>query len=90
MVGKIPESPSSKGMTEELLTSRFGSHESVCKPDQPDLGQVMAGRMDERGKVDQLRRNMYKVGLEFITSLYATVMSVEILVEQLEMGQWTS
>ena len=71
-------------MTEELLTSRFSSHESVCKPDQPDLGQVMAGRMDERGKVDQLRRNMYKVGLEFITSLYTTVTSLDIL----EMGLW--
>ena len=56
------ESPSSNGMTEELLTSRFGSHESVCKPDQPDLGQVMVGRVGETGKVDQLRRNIYKVG----------------------------
>ena len=84
MVGKTTDSPSSTGMTEELLTSRFGIHESVCKTDQPDLGQVMAGRMDERGKVDQLRRNMYKVGLEFITSLYTTVTSLDIL----EMGLW--
>ena len=58
----VGESPSSSGMTEELLTSRFGSHESVCKPDQPDLGQVMVGRVGETGKVDQLRRNIYKVG----------------------------
>ena len=78
MVGKNTESPSSNGMTEELLTSRFGSHESVCKPDKPDLGQVMAGRVEEIGKVDQLRRNIYKVGSEFITSLYATVTSLEI------------
>ena len=61
MVGKTTDSPSSNGMTEELLTSRFGSHESVCKPDQPDLGQVMAGRQVQTGKVDQLRRNIYKV-----------------------------
>ena len=38
------------------LTSRFGSHESVCKPDQPDLGQVMVGRVGETGKVDQLAK----------------------------------
>ena len=63
MVGKTTDSPSSNGMTEELLTSRFGSHESVCKADQPDLGQVMVGRVEETGKVDQLRRNIYKVGL---------------------------
>ena len=62
MVGKTKDSHSSNGMTEELLTSRFGSHESVCKPDQPDLGQVMAGRQAESSKVDQLRRNIYKVG----------------------------
>ena len=62
MVGKSTDSPSSNGMTEELLTSRFGSHESVCKSDQPDLGQVMAGRQTESRKVDQLRRNIYKVG----------------------------
>ena len=75
MVGQNTESPSSTGMTEKLLTSRFGSHESVCKPDhrfgshesvckpdQPDLGQVMVGRVEETGKVDQLRRNIYKVG----------------------------
>ena len=36
-------------------------HES--KPDQPDLGQVMVGRLEETGKADQLRRNIYKVGL---------------------------
>ena len=62
MGGKNTESPSSTGMTEKLLTSRFGSHESVCKPDQPDLGQVMVGRVEETGKVDQIRRNIYKVG----------------------------
>ena len=62
MVGKTKDSHSSNGMTEELLTSRFGSHESVCKPDQPDLGQVMAGRQAESSKVDQLRRNIYKLG----------------------------
>ena len=61
MVGKTTESPSSTGMTEKLLTSRFGSHESVCKPDQPDLGQVMVGRVEETGKMDQIRRNIYKV-----------------------------
>jgi hypothetical protein len=65
-------------MTEELMTSRFGSHKSVCKPDQPDLGQVMAGRVEETGKVDQLRRNIYKVGSEFITNIYVTVRSLEI------------
>ena len=48
----IQDGGSSNEMTEELLTSRFGSHESVCKPDQPDLGQVMSGRVVETGKVD--------------------------------------
>jgi hypothetical protein len=73
MVGQNTESPSSTGMTEKLLTSRFGSHESVCKPDQPDLGQVMVGRVEETGKFDQLRMNIYKVGSDFITSLCDTV-----------------
>ena len=90
MVGKSTDSPSSNGMTEELLTSRFGSHESVCKSDQPDLGQVMAGRQGNTGKVDQLRRNIYKVGSRFIKSLYATWTSLEILVDKLKMGLWTS
>ena len=56
MVCKNTESTSSNGMTEELLTSSFGSHESVCKPDQPDLGQ------GETRKIEQFRRNIYKVG----------------------------
>jgi hypothetical protein len=62
MVCKNTESPSSNGMTEELLTSSFGSHESVCKPDQPDLGQVMGITQGETRKIEQFRRNIYKVG----------------------------
>ena len=78
MMVKTTDSPSSNGMTEKLLTSRFGSHESVCKPDQPDLGQVMVGRVEETGKFDQLRMNIYKVGSDFITSLFDTLTCLDI------------
>ena len=64
MASKDTVSPSSALMTEGLLTSSFGSHESVCKPVQPDLGQVCGMREVQGGKVEMLRRNMFKVGLD--------------------------
>ena len=59
MVSESPESPSSTLMTEGLLTSRFGSHESVCKPVHARAGQ---GRGTENSKVELVRRNVEKVG----------------------------
>jgi len=65
MVCKKTDSPSSNGMTEELLTSSFGSHESVCKPDQPDLGQVMPNPQLEPRKIDIFRKHIFKLVGEF-------------------------
>ena len=64
MVSKDTESPSSARMTEGLLTSSFGSHESVCKPVQPDLGPVGGRREVQVGKTEMLRRNVCKVRLD--------------------------
>ena len=64
MESKDTESPSSTLMTEGLLTSSFGSHESVCKPVQPDLGQVGGRREVQGGKAEMLRRNVCKVRLD--------------------------
>ena len=62
---KNEESPvtSSSEMTEELLTSRFGSHESVCKPDQHiRMVEVEEDVMHrEPSKIAWARRNIYKV-----------------------------
>ena len=64
MESKDTESPSTALMTEGLLTSSFGSHESVCKPVQPDLGQVGGRREVQGGKAEMLRRNVCKVRLD--------------------------
>ena len=61
MVTTKLESPNSHGMSEELLTSRFGSHESVCKPDQVDLAQGLGRVQPETSKLDQCWRCVYKV-----------------------------
>ena len=64
MVGERTESPSSAMMTEGLLTSSFGSHESVCKPVRPDCrqGGVQGA---ESSKIQLIRRNVLKVGFRF-------------------------
>ena len=64
MVGESTESPSSNMMTEGLLTSSFGSHESVCKSVQPDCGQVRVQGV-ETTKIQLIRSNLLKVGLSF-------------------------
>ena len=60
MVSESPDSPSSTLMTEGLLTSRFGSHESVCKPVQARPGQA---RGADNSKVELIRRNVEKASL---------------------------
>ena len=56
-----------QGMTEELLTSRFGSHESVCKPCTVRT-VVHHSRPAARGqetKLEQIRRSITKILGEF-------------------------
>ena len=57
---------SANEMTEELLTSRFGSHESVCKPDH-QCGMVETEEdaiCRESSKITWARKNVYKVGVK--------------------------
>ena len=71
MVGERTESPSSAMMTEGLLTSSFGSHESVCKPVQPDCGHGGVPGA-ESSKIQPIRKNVLKVGFRFdlLTGLF--------------------
>ena len=88
MESKDTESPSSTLMTEGLLTSSFGSHESVCKPVQPDLGQVGGRREMQGGKVEMVRRNVYKVVLDwFITVVFILLIVSEKFIN-LFSGDW--
>ena len=52
---------------EELLTSTFGSHESVCKadPPAPDLGQVAGPVRMKLTRGQQFKNNLYKVSSTF-------------------------
>ena len=80
MVSKDKESPSSALMTEGLLTSSFGSHESVCKPVQPELEQVRGMREVQGGKVEMIRRNMCKVLLDlFIGVIFLVIVFLQVI-----------
>ena len=66
MMGNHTQSPSSTEMREELLTSSFGSHESVCKHDQPDLGVVTPILRADNNKIETVKTSIYKVNMQII------------------------
>ena len=88
MVSKDTESPSSALMTEGLLTSSFGSHESFCKPIQPDLGQVGGRKEVQGGKAEMLRRNVYKVVLDWFITVAFVLLIVSERFINLFSGDW--
>ena len=88
MESKDTESPSSTLMTEGLLTSSFGSHESVCKPVQPDLGQVGGRREMQGGKAEMLRRNVYKVVVDWFIKVDFILLIVSEKFINLFSGDW--
>ena len=71
---------SANEMTEELLTSRFGSHESVCKPDH-QCGIVETEEdaiCREASKITWARKNVYKVGVNEVDYLLTYSLSITL------------